>query len=343
MEEPLETADLLAFATIVDTKSLSRAAAELGVPRTTIGRRLARLEQRLGARLLVRSTRSLVLSDAGEALYRHARLVLDAVAHAEASVRRVDDVIRGDLRVSIPPMPSPAMSAMLCNFAMRYPDVRLQIQTGTQLVDLRRGGYDVALRASVELEPGLVARTVARAPFVAVAAPAYLARFGTPRTAADLAKHRCIQGFARGELPQTQWTTRDGRKLHVDGMFVSNDLTLLLQAALQGLGIALLPLFITHEPLLRGDLVRVLPGIFESEGKVSVVYAERELMSPQVRLFIDELVRFAQAELGGLMDALRRSPECAEAQARERGKPAPRTPPRVRERSDRARRRSRAA
>ena len=100
MDEPLETADLLAFATTVDAKSLSRAAAELGVPRTTIGRRLARLEQRLGARLLLRSTRSLVLSDAGEALYRHARLVLDAVAHAEASVRRVDDVVRGVPRAS---------------------------------------------------------------------------------------------------------------------------------------------------------------------------------------------------------------------------------------------------
>lgn len=343
MEEPLETADLLAFATTVDAKSLSRAAAELGVPRTTIGRRLARLEQRLGARLLVRSTRSLVLSDAGEALYRHARLVLDAVAHAEASVRRVDDVIRGDLRVSIPPMPSPAMAAMLCNFATRYPDVRMQVQTGTQLVDLRRGGYDVALRASVELEPGLVARTVARAPFVAVAAPAYLARHGTPRVAADLVRHRCIQGFARGELPQTQWTTRDGRKLHVDGAFVSNDLVLLQHAALQGLGIALLPLFIAHEALLRGDLVRVLPGVFESESKVSVVYAERELMQPQVRLFIDELVRYAEAELGGLMTALRRSPECAEAQAREQARSTNRAAKRAAPSGARSRGRSRAS
>lgn len=328
MEEPLETADLLAFATTVDAKSLSRAAAELGVPRTTIGRRLSRLEQRLGARLLVRSTRSLVLSDAGEALYRHARLVLDAVAHAEASVRRADDVIRGDVRVSIPPVPSPAMIAMICGFAARYPDVRLQVQSSTQLVDLRKGGYDVALRASVELEAGLVARTIARAPFIAVASPGYLEQHGTPRTVAELARHRCIQGFARGELPQTHWTTHDGRKLHVDAMFVSNDLSLLLQATLQGLGIAVLPLLLIHGELMRGELVRVLPGVFESESRVAVVYAEREFMPPQVRLFIDELVRFAEAEFGDLLAALRKSPGCGEAEQRERKRKPPPTPKR---------------
>src|SRR4051795_10351404 len=103
MSAPLETAELLAFARTVEAKSLSRAAAELGVPRATVSRRLARLEERLGARLLRRTTRSLALTDAGEALYRHARIVLDAVTNAEASVRRTDEVVRGDLRVSVPP------------------------------------------------------------------------------------------------------------------------------------------------------------------------------------------------------------------------------------------------
>src|SRR5688572_20699239 len=100
MNEPLETAELLAFSKTVDAKSLSRAAAELRVPRATVSRRLARLEERLGARLLRRTTRSLVLTDAGEALYRHARIVLDAVQQAETSIKRSDDAIRGELRVS---------------------------------------------------------------------------------------------------------------------------------------------------------------------------------------------------------------------------------------------------
>src|SRR5262245_8216909 len=105
MSEPVETAELLAFARIVEAKSLSRAAAELRVPRATISRRLARLEQHLGVRLLRRTTRSLALTDAGETFYRQARIALDAVAQAEASVQRgQDDTMRGDLRVSVPPL-----------------------------------------------------------------------------------------------------------------------------------------------------------------------------------------------------------------------------------------------
>src|SRR5215510_13612905 len=117
MSEPLETAELLAFARVVDAKSLSRAAAELRVPRATVGRRLARLEERLGTRLLRRTTRSLALTDAGERFYRHARIVLDAVTQAETSVRTSDEVLRGDLRVSLPPTNHEGLLAFLASFA----------------------------------------------------------------------------------------------------------------------------------------------------------------------------------------------------------------------------------
>src|SRR5215471_5628141 len=138
MSNPLETAELLAFARVVDAKSLSRAAAELGVPRATVGRRLARLEQRLGTRLLRRTTRSLALTDAGELFYRQARIVLDAVAQAEVCVRTDAAVMRGDLRVSLPPVDDESLFEMIAAFANQYPDVRLQIDFSTRLVDLVR-------------------------------------------------------------------------------------------------------------------------------------------------------------------------------------------------------------
>ena len=106
MEVP-DTAELLAFTTTIETASLSAAARTLGVPRATIGRRLARLEEKVGTRLLRRTTRALALTDAGEAFYRHARIALDAVAQAEASVRRGDGPIRGTLRVSVQPIEAP--------------------------------------------------------------------------------------------------------------------------------------------------------------------------------------------------------------------------------------------
>src|SRR5258708_30045166 len=181
MVDAVEASELLAFTRTVEPKSLSRAAAELGVPRATIGRRLARLEERLGVRWLRRSTRALALTDAGDAFYRHARIVLDAVQQAEASVRTSDKVVRGTLRVTTPPMLDPSFNALVCDFARAYPEVQIHIDASSRYVDMLREGYDVALRAGREFEPGLVARTVSRSSPVAVAAPAYLAAHGTPR------------------------------------------------------------------------------------------------------------------------------------------------------------------
>src|SRR4051812_46885326 len=139
MADPVETSELLAFAKAVEAKSLSRAAAELRVPRATIGRRLARLEERLRVRLLRRTTRSLALTDAGEAFYRHARIALDAVNQAEESVRLTGAGVSGTLRISLPPMSDESMYALLCNFAQRYPDVNMQVHFSTEYVDLKRG------------------------------------------------------------------------------------------------------------------------------------------------------------------------------------------------------------
>lgn len=296
MQDPLETAELLAFAKTVEAKSLSRAALELGVPRATIGRRLARLEERLGARLLRRTTRSLVLTDAGEALYRHAHLVLSAVRNAEASVRKSDDAPRGDLRISVPPIQTPAFYEMVCNFAAAHPQLRVHLHSSTQQVDMQRAGYDVAVRASTQLEPGLVARTLSRSPLMAVASPGYLTAHGTPRTARDLHQHRCLMGFMRGELPQTHWPLRSGKLLHLEGVLFTNDIALLCNAALRGLGIALLPGQMVQPALERGELVQVLAGIVEAESHVAVVYPEREFVPPGVRAFVNAVLAWAPHE-----------------------------------------------
>jgi len=297
MTDPLESAELLAFSRAVEAKSLSRAALELGVPRATLSRRLARLEQRLGTRLLRRSTRSLLLTDSGEALYRHARIVLDALAQAEASVRQTDQAVRGDLRVSVPPLGTDSFYEMLCSFAERYPEVKLQVHSSTQIVDLRRDGYDVAIRASAQIEPGLIARTLVRDPLLAVASPGYLAQHGTPRTRRELRQHRCLLGFARGEVPQSQWPLAGGGQLHVDGTLFSNDIVWLRAAAVRGLGIAFLPLLLIYPQLESGVLVPVLRGVIAAESRIAVVYLEREFVPPPVRAFVDAVVEWAPTSL----------------------------------------------
>lgn len=294
MQDPIETSELLAFVKTVETHSLSRAAAELGVPRATISRRLARLEERLGARLLRRTTRSLVLTDAGELLHRHARIVLDAVAQAEGSVRQTDEVVRGALRVSAPSLINHAFVDMIAKFVTSHPGVRLHLHISSQHVDLRRGGHDVALRAASELEPGLVARTLMRTTLIAAASPSYLKAYGMPKNGRDLANHRCLVGFARGELPQTHWPLLRGGKLPVEGAFFTNEMPVLCEFALRGLGIALLPINLAQPYLDTGELVHVLSGEVGAETRFSIVYPEREFIPPQLRAFIDAVVAWRE-------------------------------------------------
>ena len=324
MQDPIETAELMAFSRVVDAKSLSRAAAELGVPRATISRRLARLEERLGARLLRRTTRKQSLTEAGEVFYRHARIVLDAVGHAEASVRRVDNVVRGDLRISVPPILTQGFYTMICEFASRYPEVRLQVHFSTRHVDLQRDGYDIALRAG-EIEPGLIARTLARTLLIAVASPAYLEKHGLPRLVKDLKTHRCLLGFARGELPQTHWPLKKGGKLQVEGNLVSNEITLLGDAAVQGLGIALLPTFLVGPMIERGELVHVLPGTVEAEARVALVYLDREYVPPHLKAFVEAISVWGRRELATGEAASQQM-----ANVRRSMSPAPRASPKAR-------------
>jgi DNA-binding transcriptional LysR family regulator len=296
MREPLENVELLAFTTAARSKSLSRAAAELGIPRATLGRRLARLEERLGTRLLRRTTRSLAITDAGEALYHHARIVLDAVAEAETSIKRADDVVRGNLRISCPPSITAAFVDLVAEFAAAHPQVRLQADFSTKMVDLQRDGYDVALRATSQFEPGLVARTLVRFEFVAVASPTYVATHGAPSSVRELRRHRCLMGFARGDLPETHWVVA-GRKVPLEGVLFANSPSLLVRAAERGLGIAFVPTLAVARSLERGALVRVMPNVLREKGRIALLYPERQLVAPPVRAFVDWIVARAPAAL----------------------------------------------
>jgi DNA-binding transcriptional LysR family regulator len=315
MDELLETAELSAFTRTVDAGSLSRASKELGVPRATIGRRLARLEERLGTRLIRRTTRSLVLTDSGRTLYAQAKLALDAVRDAVTTVRRSTGAVRGPLRVSIPPMPDASFGKLVTDFLLRYPDVQLDLHTSTAAVHFGEGGYDVAVRASAALDPGLVRRSLAETRLVVVATPTYLARRGTPRSPDELASHVCLLGHGRGDSVDHDWPLTSGGTLRVRGPLATNDLRLRLDAARASVGLALLPELLVWPYLSTGELVRVLDGAVGATSTVAVVYPERRLMAPVVRAFVDEVVRWGEHELPRMAEA------CEEA-ARPRGRAA---------------------
>ena len=293
-----ETSELIAFTKTADAKSLSRAAAELGIPRATLSRRIAQLEKKLAARLLIRTTRSLVLTDLGSIFYKEAIIALEAIRQAEQSVSSVRGHLSGNLRVSLPPGMKKSFRTMLCEFIGRHPMLRVHIHTSSHHIDFRQGGYDVALRASSQIEPGLIARTLFRDPVIAVASPDYLSKMGIPVAVDDLRDHQCLVGFARGEMPDMFWPLISGNRIKVEGTFSSDDITLLCEAAINSLGIALLPEDLIREHLRQGALVPVLRDILGTEMQIAVVYPDRQFLMPQVRVFIDAVVSWVTSELG---------------------------------------------
>lgn len=328
MHDLLETSELEALVRTVEAGSVSRAAKELGIPRATLGRRLARLEERLGTRLLRRTTRSVRVTAAGEALLQHARVALSAVRDGVFAARRSEHVVRGLIRFASLPMASPSLDALVIDFVRNNPSVQIHVNVSARFVSFAEVDYDVALRAGDTVEQGLVSRRLLRSPTLAVASPAYLARAGTPKRPEDLAVHTCLLGFLRGTSPNHYWPLRAGSALRVEGALVSNDIHLLRRAVEQGIGIAHLPMLIAEEMLEAGTAVPVLEGIIGGETQIAVVYPEKAYLSPVVRAFIDAIVVWAKDEFAPRTHRAVRgealtSPKKPRARAARRGAPRP--------------------
>ncbi len=270
---------------IVEHGSVTAASAALGLPRPTVSRRLARLEGRLGVRLLHRTTRRMKLSPQGEVLYPKARRVVLAARDAEAEVRRLDGMPRGLLRISAP-MGLPAIFAeWMAGFLALHANVQLEVVASATHVDLMAEGFDLALRAGPIEDPSLIARTLVITEMIAVASPSYLASRGTPATVEDLVDHDCIVSYRMGKVPEQRWPLLDGGWVAISGRFKTNQMELRVEAARQGQGIALVaePLAAAH--VEQGELVHVLPGVLGRSDRVSLVYADREYLDPKVRAF----------------------------------------------------------
>jgi DNA-binding transcriptional LysR family regulator len=296
MPDPLEIVELQAFLGAVEAGSLSKAAQALGVPRATVGVRLSRLEAKLKARLLRRTTRSIALTPAGQALVVHARRALRTVGEAETALRHLDDTPRGPVRVSTPAFDSDSFRDAICRFLKDCPDVELTLLTSSSPVRFDDGRYDVALRSAVRLDPGLTRRLLFRSELIAVASPDYLARRGVPGRVAELATHACILGSGPGDAPESEWPTRRGGLVRVHGPLVTDDLSLKQQAVIAGLGIALLPRFVAA-PLIASRQMRVvLEGRLGAPVDIAVVYPERPYLPRAVQVFIEAIARWAREE-----------------------------------------------
>jgi len=277
---------------IIDTGSLSDAARALGVPRPTLSRRLAALEEALGVRLLHRGNRGALPTRAGERLYARVRPLVEALRDAEREVQQMDDLPRGLLRVSVSPAVAELFAPMLDAYARACPEVRVEVLSSNRFVDLKAEQFDVAIRGGALRDSDLISRALVRTEAFPVASPAYLGQHGHPTSADELASHRCLLGYGQRERPETRWPLRQGGWVPVSGPLTTNDRGLLRHSALEGHGIALLSAIFVKEALATGRLVPVLRDQVGGPLGLYAVYPERSFTPPQVRVFVEHAVGF---------------------------------------------------
>ena len=278
------SAGLAAFVRTIETGSFSDAARLLGASPSAVSKSVARLEARLGVRLIQRSTRTLALTAEGALYFERVAPLIQALADAEQALRTPGDV-SGLLRVAAPSdLGRTVFAGWAERFARVHPRLKLELGIADRQVDLIREGYDVAIRVGALLDNRLTARRLTTLQPVLVAAPAYLARRGQLAERADLAEHACLRYLTpAGPFP---WTWADGSSLVPDGPFDTNDGVVLRQAALAGAGIAQLARIAVADDLAAGRLEIVLPHLPMPGLEVHALHAYGRQAPQRVRLFI---------------------------------------------------------
>ena len=293
---------LSAFVEVARWQSFAQAARHLERHTSAVSRAVASLENRLGVRLLQRTTRRVTLSDAGRDYFKRCEALLAEFDGAEAAVRDHATSLRGNLRVSAATGTGQSLFAPIVpEFLVAHPLVTLDLQLTNRYVDLVEEGYDLALRVgALAADSRLVARRLASTRPVLLASPAYLERHGSPRTPQQLRDHACLV-MDIGARPQRWQLERARTRAAVDvtGPLRSNNSFALLRACKAGLGVGLLPESVVGADVNRGELRRVLPGWVSTEQGIYAVYPSARFIPAKVRAFVDFVAaRLRAGELG---------------------------------------------
>ncbi|PPU77215.1 MULTISPECIES: LysR family transcriptional regulator [Xanthomonas] len=289
----MDTLDAMrVFTAVAERSGFSAAAAALDRSTASVTRQIAALEQRLGTRLLNRTTRRVSLTSAGTAYYQRCLQLLADLDDLEATIGAQALEPSGVLRVNAPVSYGiERLGALLPGFRTRHPQVELDLSLSDRLVDMVEEGFDVAIRITRQPAPMLIARQLGKVRLLACAAPAYLERAGTPKHPADLAGHECLLYHYSPTGDVVRFHGPDGDiEVRVHGGLRANNGHVLNAAALAGQGIVMQPDFLADAHLASGRLVRILPEYELGDIGIFAVYASRNHLAPKVRSFIDYLV-----------------------------------------------------
>ena len=280
--------DVLAFVRVVETGSFARAAERIGLSKPVLSRRVARLEERLGARLLTRTARGAQPTSVGQAYYERAAAILADLDAAREVVAEAVTQVAGPIRLSAPlSFGISYLAPALAEFAKLHPAVELDIEFEDRNVDLVGGGYDLAVRIGRLADSALVARRIAPVRKCVVASPAYLEAHGRPERPAELAGHDILV------YGNEQWRFRVGERweaVRIDARLRTNNGEMLRAAAQAALGICMLPSFIAAPAIEDGSVEVILQGFALEEGALHAVMPPGRAVTARVRALVDFLV-----------------------------------------------------
>ncbi len=282
---------LTVFVRVVDSGGFSAAARRLNMSTTMVSNHVQALEDRLGARLLHRTTRKVSLTEVGKAYYDRCVQILADIEQADDIAGALQSTPRGTLRIYTATHIVQYIAPVVVEFLAAYPDVKVDLTMGERAVDMIDEGFDVAVRLTPPPDSSLIVRSLATWRHVLCCSHAYLEKHGRPKQLSDLADHNCIR---YGLYPhEEEWRFVDRQdtpaSVRISGNLISNSGETLRMAALEGVGICLAPGFLIRDALESGRLVRLLPEYRPVEFAMNAIYPHRHHLSAKVRSFIDLL------------------------------------------------------
>lgn len=278
------------FVNVVETGSFSAASERLGISRAAASKYVSQLEDHLGGRLLNRTTRKVSTTESGHIYFERCKEMLHIMEEADDVVAGLSGTPKGTLRISAPSVFAERhVVPLISEFTRRYAEVKVEIIVSDRYVDLVDEGYDLGIRVMGAEDSDLIARRLARCHHVLIASPDYLKHAPPLTVPADLKNHACmLYTFTAGGL----WPLyKDGvdHSVKVSPMLISNNPEVLLQAAINGVGISIMPTFIASDAIRRGELRTVLDGYDTLTLDIYAIYASRHYLPAKIKVFIDFL------------------------------------------------------
>jgi DNA-binding transcriptional LysR family regulator len=280
------------FAKVVEASSFTIASAGLGISTSMVSQHVKQLEERLGARLLNRTTRRMSLTEVGRGYYDRCKRLLSDLEEAESAVGQMQVAPRGELRVNATPVFGVLhLAPAVADFTTRFPSISVEVMLSDRIVDLVDEGFDVAVRVEPLPDSSLVTRQIASCRMVICGAPAYFKKHGVPRTLADLANHNCLTFTGTSFMGAWHLVSSKAEALDVPpkGNLKSNNAAVLLWAAREGQGLVAMPNYMVGDALKSGGLRTVLDDYAAPSLTIRAVYPHSRHLSAKVRTFVDFL------------------------------------------------------